>query len=157
RRPPFCGESGVVSQVGREGPAEGGFVIMLPGNSALQRSTVPGHPTLARHAGRWAAVCLVLLVASRTPCQAESQDQPKIYYSRSRTFQIPFKARAGERALRDVRLYAIEGQGQKWEPAANALPTDTSFKYSAPRDGWFWFTVLTVDVDNREFPPLDQA
>src|SRR5262249_29995685 len=69
-------------------------------------------------------------------------------YIRNRAFSIPFSATPGARPIKEVRLYASEGPGTLWKIEGNALPNDKMFRFTAPRDGLYWFTVQTIDVDN---------
>lgn len=73
-------------------------------------------------------------------------------YTKQPLFKIPFQTDANERRLKQVQLYVSSDQGRSWHPYANARPEDAAFTFTAPRDGLFWFTVRTIDMDNRAFP-----
>jgi hypothetical protein len=80
------------------------------------------------------------------------------YYARQFTFYIPFQMDPGDRRIKEVQLYASENKGIRWDQVATAKPTDTRFSFTARHDGLYWFTVRTLDADNRGYPPtLDQA
>jgi beta-lactamase regulating signal transducer with metallopeptidase domain len=75
----------------------------------------------------------------------------EVSYVNKRAFQLPIKV---ERAagVREVLLYVSRDQGQTWEAAAKASPTDPSFSYVAPADGEYWFLVQTSGPDGRLSP-----
>ncbi len=98
------------------------------------------------------ALCQALLFAA-SACRAD-----ETYYSRQFDFYIPFKTDPGERRIRELQLYASEDQGRNWQPAGAAKPGAGRFRFTAKRDGWLWFTVRTVDFEDRGYPAtLDQA
>lgn len=79
-------------------------------------------------------------------------------YTRQPVFRIPFQAEPGERRLKQVQLYVSTDQGRSWHPYANVRPEEGSFIFTATRDGHYWFTVRTVDFDNRGNPlTMDNA
>jgi hypothetical protein len=91
-------------------------------------------------------------------CPAQATGPDGTYYARQYTFFIPFQVDPGERRVREVQLYASENKGANWEQVATAKPGDTRFSYTARHDGTYWFTVRTLDHDNRGYPPtLEQA
>ena len=75
-------------------------------------------------------------------------------------FSIPFSTSAADLAAagatRAKLLVSVDG-GVRWEEAGTASPGDAafgagSFRFEAPADGDYWFTVLTVDAANRPAP-----
>ena len=75
-------------------------------------------------------------------------------------FSIPFAADPAELAAagagRAKLLVSVDG-GARWEEAAAASPGDATFaagrfRFEAPADGDYWFTVLTVDAAGRPAP-----
>ncbi|HEV3237549.1 MAG TPA: hypothetical protein VGZ25_11210, partial [Gemmataceae bacterium] len=103
------------------------------------------------------ALALGMVAAFLFPQVVHAQADPA-QYIRNRSFSIPFSATPGARPIKEVRLYASEGPGSVWKIEGNALPSDKMFRFTAPRDGLYWFTVQTIDVDNRAYPArLDQA
>lgn len=94
--------------------------------------------------GLWVA----LLPARAAAQNAESDD---IYYSRYLEFKIPFQAK--DPRIREVILHASEDQGRTWKQVATAQPNDNGFRFSARREGWYYFTVQTRDTEGRLFPP----
>ncbi|MFN4261662.1 MAG: hypothetical protein ACK4RK_20460 [Gemmataceae bacterium] len=97
---------------------------------------------------------LSVLLASLARAQDPNSD---VVYSRHPIFRIPFQTDPGERRIQQVQLHYSINQGQSWLPYANALPDQASFKFTAERDGLFWFAVRTVDQEGNMHPPtLDQ-
>jgi hypothetical protein len=110
----------------------------------------------ARGCSSWSLACGLLALTLIPQVVLAQADAPQ--YIRNRSFTIPFSATPGARPIKEMRLYASEGPGTLWKIEGNALPNDKLFRFTAPRDGMYWFTVQTIDVDNRAFPPrLDQA
>jgi hypothetical protein len=73
-------------------------------------------------------------------------------FTRQPLFRIPFQTDPGERRIKEVQLYMSTDQGQTWHPQAFVKPEERSFMFSAAKDGLYWFTVRTVDTDNRAYP-----
>lgn len=90
--------------------------------------------------------------------RAPAQDPARILYSKSRAFRIPYTAGANEANLKQLQLFYSLDQGKSWQPAAVVAPREGAFRFAAERDGLYWFTVQTTDLQNRLFPPsLDGA
>jgi hypothetical protein len=89
------------------------------------------------------------------PVVGQSPANVPTFFSRHREFKIPFSIDPGERRISTVRLYVSSNQGQVWQTVANAQPggNDRSFTFKAERDGWYWFSVQTVDHEQRAYPP----
>src|SRR5262245_2310616 len=102
----------------------------------------------ARNPFRTAALIVVLLAA--TVCPAESLDG--VYYSRQYTFRIPFQTDANDKRIREVQLFVAEDQNRPWQQVAKAQPGEKYFHFQARRDGWYWFTVRTIDSEDRAYP-----
>jgi hypothetical protein len=106
-----------------------------------------------RHPAPRLAAALVLLALA--PAQAPAADAS--FYAPKFKFQIPFQIDPGERRIREVQLYAQKAGG-RWEQVATARPGDRSFPFTAWEDGWYSFTVRTIDQEGQAYPPtLDQA
>src|SRR5262245_5854096 len=89
--------------------------------------------------------CLGLLAAGAA---ARGQGpREEVIPSRFRLFRIPFQPGAGQRRLKQLQLYVSLDQGRTWQPSATATPDQGFFKFETDRDGLFWFTVQTLDVD----------
>jgi hypothetical protein len=103
-----------------------------------------------------AGAVLALVVLLPAAVSGQNADGEDTYYSRYTDFKIPFKA--SDPRIREVILNASEDQGRNWKPVATSGPGGDGFRFSARRDGWYYFTVQTRDTDNRLYPPtLDGA
>jgi hypothetical protein len=100
----------------------------------------------------------VLLILS--PCHAQGPEANRVptFYSRDRGFQIPFQTEASATRIRKVQMYVSEDQGRTWQQAAEAQPGEHRFNFQSRHDGWYWFTVRTIDNEDRAYPAsMDQA
>ncbi|MGE3803766.1 MAG: hypothetical protein AB7K24_03720 [Gemmataceae bacterium] len=104
-----------------------------------------------RRASCCRAVPIVLGLLLAVPVASPAQD-PDVTYTRQQVFRIPFQTDSGERRLKQVQLYVSTDQGRSWHPFANVRPDEGYFTFTANRDGLYWFTVRTIDMDNRAFP-----
>src|SRR5205807_880112 len=94
---------------------------------------------------------------SRFPAVAQAPPVEGTFYAQKQVFRIPFQIDPGETRIREVQLYARTAGGT-WDQVASARPGDTYFLFTAPRDGWYDFTVRTIDRQGQAFPAtLDQA
>ena len=108
------------------------------------------------------ALCLVVICTVNATMsgtvQAQSQPaQERIIYTRQSEFSIPFEMDPADRPIREVRLYVSDDQGRTWRKYSTAVPEDKGFKFRTERDGMFWFTVQTSDVDGKVKPPVVQG
>lgn len=121
---------------------------------------VPLPPRLRRWRSRLAPAALVLLawLGSHVPAAAQATATDGTFYARQHTFRIPFQIDPGESRIREVQLYVQNAAG-RWDHVATARPGDAYFSpFTAPRDGWYAFTVRTLDQRGQAYPPtLDQA
>ncbi len=100
------------------------------------------------------SVFLVLMVPAwlyltTAPAQETSGG---VVFSRYRQFRIPFNAGAGTARLKQLHLYLSTDQGRSWQSSATAPPDQGHFRFTADRDGYFWFTVQTQDQEGRLYP-----
>lgn len=78
---------------------------------------------------------------------------PDVIYWRQPVFRIPFQVEPGEQArLREVQLHLSEDQGRNWRLHSSVGADQRSFAFKAEREGVYWFTVRTVDLDGRAHP-----
>src|SRR5262249_45579968 len=101
-------------------------------------------------------VCFAVLLVPGARSQGGPTDG--IYYSPQLTFRIPFQTDPADRRIREVQLYASDDQGRSWQPVATARPNERWFTFPAKHEGWYWFTVRTIDVEDRAYPAtVEQA
>jgi len=89
------------------------------------------------------------LVLTTAPAQETSGG---IIFSHHRQFRIPFNTGTGAGRLKLLQLYVSADQGRSWQPSATAPPDQGHFRYTSERDGFFWFTVQTLDLEGRRYP-----
>src|SRR5262245_20557720 len=100
----------------------------------------------------------VLTVPAGPELWAQAPGGDGVYYSKQLNFRIPFDTDPNDRRIREVQLYASEDQARSWHLIASAKPGEHYFSVTARKDGWYWFTVRTVDAEGRGYPPnIDQA
>jgi hypothetical protein len=100
----------------------------------------------------------VWLVPALSPIHAQGTASDGVYYTRQPGFLIPFQTESADRRIQHVLLHVSEDLGKTYQNVATAGPQDRAFRFQARRDGWYWFTVQTVDAENRHYPPnLSQA
>lgn len=88
------------------------------------------------------------------PLQAQPHASAPTFYSRQREFRIPFTIDPSERRISMVRLHVSDNQGQSWQVVASTQPgaSERFFTFKAERDGWYWFSVQTIDHERRAYP-----
>jgi hypothetical protein len=94
---------------------------------------------------------LALAACALLPAAGRAQQADNFFFRNFRSLRVPFKSNPDER-LRRLTLYVSEDMGRTWNAAANANPTDGSFPFQAPHDGWFWFAVQSEDQEGRLYP-----
>jgi hypothetical protein len=52
-----------------------------------------------------------------------------------------------------VRLFYSEDQGKSWRLAKESAPTKDAVRFSAPRDGLYWFALQVIWKDGSKKPP----
>ncbi|HYT89473.1 MAG TPA: hypothetical protein VEL76_12275 [Gemmataceae bacterium] len=113
---------------------------------------------LIRGAGRTGALvallsCLVVngrAAPGGTPA-GQIQVDGKIYTNQP-VFNLPIKLDPQSRALvRDVSLF-VKCNGGQWMRQDTAPPTQAQFRYQAPQDGEYWFSVVTTDKNGVSTP-----
>jgi hypothetical protein len=82
--------------------------------------------------------------------------QTRPVFSKERSFRIPFDVDPAQGArIKEVQLAVSTDRGANWRPAGQAPAPKARefFTFTAPGDGEYWFTVRTVDVEDRADPP----
>ncbi len=113
---------------------------------------------------RWRGAALLLggllgVLFAPGPVGAQGGPVPE-YYSPLKEFKIPFTA-PGDPRVQVVLLHVSSDSGRSWQYTAKANPGDRAFLYTAPQDGWYWFTTQTQDdrgtlqpATAQQFQPL---
>lgn len=97
-------------------------------------------------------ILLTVLLALALPSALPAQTG-EVIYSRQPIFRIPFQTDPNERRIQQVQLFVSTDFGQSWQLYANAQPEQGSFKFTADRDGTYWFSVRTRDFQGQFYPP----
>ena len=121
---------------------------LLPHHPLVPCSNFPGLRRRLLFAGFVLAGLLIWLGGGRV--WAQGNDRP--HYVPKSEFRIPFNVDANNPRLLEVRLYVSEDQGQTWQKAASAAPEQGGFRFRAERDGLYFFTVQTVDINGKASP-----
>jgi hypothetical protein len=95
-------------------------------------------------AGTWLMAGL-LLAAAGTP--------DEVVYLNQRAIKIPLDIPAAQRQqIHQLVLYSSTDQGRTWHQYAVASPEQDAFKFYAPADGLYWFTVEVLDRSGNRTP-----
>lgn len=77
---------------------------------------------------------------------------PKMTYTKNTVFHLPVQMDERTRAnLREVCLYVKAGASD-WVRQETGVPTMSHFSYKVPRDGEYWFSLVTIDKTGRSTP-----
>jgi beta-lactamase regulating signal transducer with metallopeptidase domain len=81
------------------------------------------------------------------------KDVPVIAINR-RSFKIPIQVDdAQKNRIRGLMLFYSLNEGGGWVQVGSFPPDTTEFKFEAPRDGLYWFAVITTDEKGYPKPP----
>src|SRR6202040_2822706 len=101
-------------------------------------------------------VCLACLLLLQL-ANAQDSSSEAIYFN-LRHGKIPFNPLPARQRVKQLQLFLSADHGRTWQPSAVAPPDQGYFRFICDRDGLYWFTVQTLDMDGRYFPPaLDNA
>jgi hypothetical protein len=71
----------------------------------------------------------------------------------SRNFDIPISIKQDQRPkIKELLLFVSKDQGQTWNQVASATPDKDSFRFFAPGDGVYWFTICVVGPKGTREP-----
>ena len=100
-------------------------------------------------AAMWSWVAAPGIGPTEQPCQAPL---PKMTYTKNTVFHLPVQMEDRTRAnLREVCLYVKSGTGD-WVRQETGLPGIAHFSYKVPRDGEYWFSLVTIDKAGKMTP-----
>lgn len=75
------------------------------------------------------------------------------YYLNKLTIQLPIQLEDKYRPLlQEIQLWCKENPAAPWTLRDKAPPTQTAFNFQAPRDGEYFFTMVTVDRQGKCVP-----
>src|SRR5262245_28989481 len=103
------------------------------------------------NAGAWTAACLVLVAVSGAPAAPPAD----AWFVNQTRFNIPIniqKERAQE--IKALKLYLSTDEGKTWNQVGLATPQQSEFPITAQVQGMHWYSVVIVDQQNREEPPV---
>jgi hypothetical protein len=74
------------------------------------------------------------------------------HYTRETVFRLPIKIEEKSRGnIKEVHLY-VKSPTSNWQRVDQASPAQSEFKFKAPQDGEYWFTLVTVDMKGTPSP-----
>jgi hypothetical protein len=72
--------------------------------------------------------------------------------------RIPFKNGPDAQNLKQLQLFVSTDEGRTWLPRATVAPDQQKFQFTAERDGIYWFSVQSLDLQGKLNPPsMDKA
>jgi hypothetical protein len=98
------------------------------------------------------ALACVILPTALAGAPAAAQDDNTIT-THKQTFQIPFAINpAVQSTIKEVRLYVSTDAGKNWKKVATVAPDVKTIPFTAPQDGVYWFSAITVSKDGTASP-----
>lgn len=95
-------------------------------------------------------VCILFAGLFFTPISFAQDDTEHLS---ERDWQIPITLTEPIRKeAQSLTLYVSQDQGKSWKKEATAKPSDEFFKYLAPQDGTYWFSVSYVNRAGQTVP-----
>jgi hypothetical protein len=93
----------------------------------------------------WMSVALASLLMAAPAARGESPSKPSapaLIVTHHRSFRIPFAppVATGDGAG-EIAMFVSTDEGKTWEMASKVSPAAGSFRFSAPKDGTYWFAV----------------
>lgn len=91
--------------------------------------------------------------APSVPSALSAPSMPTKKFMTKSVFYLPVKVDDRVRStLKEIRLYVKDDPNKGWLLQDKVAPTQTYFTFRAPRDGEYWFTVVTVDKMGKAVP-----
>ncbi len=100
-----------------------------------------------------ALACLAVVVLWPALLCAAPPTGDRIFYINQKSFLIPATPEPGAVGIQRVLLHVSNDLGKTYKNIASSTTPDEKFKFTAPADGWYWFSVQTMDSAGRYFPP----
>jgi hypothetical protein len=93
----------------------------------------------------WTSVGVASFLMAALAARAENPSKAnahEVIVTHHRNFRIPFTVPAATRDdVSELALFVSTDEGKTWAVASKAPPERSSFRFSAPRDGIYWFAV----------------
>jgi hypothetical protein len=121
-------------------------IMRSPFSQSATGRRSPGLPALL-------AVLVSIGLAGTTRANPPAGDpSTNKHYTREPGFSLPIRIDDKSRStIKEVLLYVKAGQDQ-WQLKESAPPSQMAFKFKAPHDGEYWFTLVTVDNKGVQSP-----
>jgi hypothetical protein len=106
------------------------------------------------------AVCCFGFALLTTPPEAAPPKDDVTYTVNSRRFMIPIciSSSVKQENIDRLVLYYSSDKGRNWREVTKILPDQKQFRFTAPADGTYWFTVQVIYKDDtREPSVVDRA
>jgi hypothetical protein len=101
----------------------------------------------------WLAGSTVNLAGAEGPDAAPTKQPVTKSYLNKHTIQLPILIEERARSLvQEIHLYTKDQPSAPWMLRDKVGASQTSFTFKAPRDGEYWFTMVTVDNRGQRFP-----
>src|SRR5437763_1343928 len=100
------------------------------------------------------AVCLPLLLVL-TPGQDEDRNLTRV-----NAWKIEFPVMVDPERINEIKqihLFVSWDRGKTWKKVTTVLPTQSSVRYTAERDGEAWFMVQAIDNKGKADPEKPDA
>jgi hypothetical protein len=95
------------------------------------------------------------LAQSPSSTGAVAAERAKVaeYHLNKQIIQLPIQLDDKYRPmLKEIHLYVKDQLSAPWKLQDKAPPTQTTFTFRATKDGPYWFTMVTVDLQGRQSP-----
>jgi len=80
-------------------------------------------------------------------------DLPPEVWMKTRQVVIPIQLKPErQNEVRELLLFVSTDEGKSWNQEARVTPDKKGFRFGAPTDGRYWFTVCDVDFNGRRTP-----
>jgi hypothetical protein len=100
------------------------------------------------------AGAVALIAQTSTPLEKAAPAAPvQRNYLNKHVIQLPILIEERQRSLiQEIHLYVKDSPTSPWTLRDKVGPTQESFTFQAPRDGEYWFTMVTMDRQGRSYP-----
>ncbi|HEV3204449.1 MAG TPA: hypothetical protein VGY77_08705 [Gemmataceae bacterium] len=108
---------------------------------------------VTKHFGLLGNAVLVIGVLMGPAVQAQGPAAPRKIYTDKTAFKLPLQVDEKERSrIREVQLHVKAGSSGSWALKEAVPATQKEFVFHAPKDGEYWFCVVTIDITGKPNP-----